>query len=666
MRTILSYIILSLSMYIASAQPCDFPLPPSNTCDEAPLLCDLDAYCSNNSAATNSGTPNAFCGQVENNNWVRFIAGSEEFVLEITVSNCNQGSGIQAQIFSTADCNFFTSVSNCVDGVNTSGTVNAVNLTIGNIYYLMIDGKNGDVCDYTFHVISGTILSPTDVSIEQENVLCENSTSNLKANVIGASDNLSFEWSSTNGNILTDNSNSSIEIDASGTYWVKVQDINGCSDSTSIEVELNAVPTISIATPDTINCLSNMTIRLQANSDIAPASFAWSTNDGNIISDANTAMPLIDAPGLYQVTVTNPSSTCTSTSSIPVFRDIQTPISIAGSDGELNCLNPSLSLDGSGSSTGHNFVYLWTSSPPGNIISGANTLMPLIEQPGIYTLQVTNLVNDCVDTDVVNISLNDAVPSGALFTLKQACYGEQTGSIQINSVEGGSPPFQYSFDGNSFQSSAAKNDLAKGDYIITIKDATGCEWDTTLSIVELEPLLLDFGKESLSIFLGDEIHLNAQTNIPFQQIDHASWQPPYPDCTDCLSRQAIPLQTSTYQLSLKDINGCTANAEIIVFVDKKRNVYIPNAFSPNGDGANDLFSINAGKGIVQIKHFKIFDRWGGLVYEAKDFQPNDATYGWDGRKQGKLLGKATYTYFAEIEFIDNEVILYHGSVHLLR
>lgn len=115
----------------AQAQPCNFPFSPSNTCANAPLVCDLDGLCSRNDAATNSGTPNAFCGQVENNNWIAFIAGSTSFQIQIDVSNCNQGSGLQAQFFSTNNCVNFSAVSNCLDPVNGSGTLICENLVIG-------------------------------------------------------------------------------------------------------------------------------------------------------------------------------------------------------------------------------------------------------------------------------------------------------------------------------------------------------------------------------------------------------------------------------------------------------------------------------------------------------------------------------------------------------
>jgi gliding motility-associated-like protein len=116
-----------------------------------------------------------------------------------------------------------------------------------------------------------------------------------------------------------------------------------------------------------------------------------------------------------------------------------------------------------------------------------------------------------------------------------------------------------------------------------------------------------------------------------------------------------------------DTSGCSITARIILRVDKTREVYIPNAFSPNGDGTNDRIMIfaNAEK-IIQVNTFRIFDRWGEIVFEANDFQPNDPKKGWDGFLNGEKLNPAVFVYFAEIEFIDGVTILYKGDVTLMQ
>ena len=200
----LSFWILLFCCFEIMAQPCNFPFAPTNTCSNAPTVCTLDGYCADNSDAVNSGTPNAFCGQVENNNWIAFIAGSTSFELEISVFNCNQNNGLQAQFFSSEDCNNFTAVSNCLDPVLGSDNLVCSNLTIGERYFLMMDGKGGDVCDYEYALIEGIILSPASVEIVPTNPLCEDGSTILESNAISSNANLTYSWTTSDGNIISD------------------------------------------------------------------------------------------------------------------------------------------------------------------------------------------------------------------------------------------------------------------------------------------------------------------------------------------------------------------------------------------------------------------------------------------------------------------------------
>ena len=105
---------------------------------------------------------------------------------------------------------------------------------------------------------------------------------------------------------------------------------------------------------------------------------------------------------------------------------------------------------------------------------------------------------------------------------------------------------------------------------------------------------------------------------------------------------------------------------VLIQVDKVRKIYIPNAFSPNGDGVNDYFMIYSGPGISQVLSFKIYDRWGEQLFQQLNFQPNDRAYGWDGTFKGQNMNNAVFVYVAEVAFIDGVKILYSGDVTLLR
>jgi len=391
------------------AQPCNFPFSPSNTCSNAPLVCNLDGFCSRNQSATNSGTPNAFCGQVENNNWIAFIAGSTSFEIQISVSNCNQGNGLQAQFFSTNNCSNFTAVSNCLDPVNDIGNLVCENLVIGEKYYLMMDGKGGDVCDYSYTLLSGETLSPASVDIETSNPLCEGETIDISANAISTNASLSYTWSSIDGNILSNVSSQSIQVDTAGTYRVDVTDSNGCTAFSEMVLVENALPQISPQQPDVLNCESNTTETLLIFLDPPNGvqyQFLWTTQNGNILEGANTASPTVDAPGIYEVMVTNDLG-CSNTASIEVIADVNTPIANAGEGGELNCITPVIELTSILSSLGQDFTYQWITMD-GNIIDGANSLNAFVDAPGIYTLLVSNVENGCTASDEVMVTLNDA------------------------------------------------------------------------------------------------------------------------------------------------------------------------------------------------------------------------------------------------------------------
>ena len=102
-------------------------------------------------------------------------------------------------------------------------------------------------------------------------------------------------------------------------------------------------------------------------------------------------------------------------------------------------------------------------------------------------------------------------------------------------------------------------------------------------------------------------------------------------------------------------------------IAKTREVFIPNAFSPNGDGQNDVFFIFANnERIKQINTFQVYDRWGEQVFLAENFQANDPSSGWNGKLNDEKLNPAVFVYFAEIEFIDGVKLIYKGDVTLME
>ncbi|MCB0654441.1 MAG: gliding motility-associated C-terminal domain-containing protein [Saprospiraceae bacterium] len=655
---------------ISFAQNCNFPLPPANTCANAPLLCDLDGYCSDNSGATNSGTPNAFCGVVENNNWISFIAGSTSLEIEVSVFGCNQGNGLQVHVFETDDCNFFISKSNCLDPVpnNGTGVMLATNLVIGQVYYLMMDGKGGDVCDYSYALLDGITLSPAEVVIDPPGYLCEGQTLTLEATTWSSNPGLIQEWSTLDGNILSGENSTMALIDMPGTYQLYIEDASGCTDSTFVMVEEAPLPIAEAGTADTLNCLNNTMIMLDGSHSFGfnALNYQWATSSGNIVSGANTPTPTINEPGAYFLTVSDQVTQCAAVDTVVVFIDANTPFAKTGGGGELNCVTPQIELNGIGSSFGNNFTYQWTTSG-GNITSGAQTLFPVVDAPGLYQLEVLNTINGCIAADQVLVTLNEEKPYGAEVAAFAPCFEMINGRIVIDTVFGGTPPFLYSFGDTILSYTNRAEYLPSGQYRVTIKDAIGCEWDTLVTVGSEVQLIADLG-EDFYLPLGCEYELVPLINIDESQVAGWNWIPEdLFSCDSCFNQLIRPLEnTQTFHFTYTDVNGCRASDAITIYLDRTRNVFIPNVFSPNGDGVNDIFYINAGKDVALIRSFTVYDRWGSMVHETREFAPNDPAFGWDGKLGRKNLNESVFAYVVEVEFLDGWFQQYTGSVILVR
>ena len=115
------------------------------------------------------------------------------------------------------------------------------------------------------------------------------------------------------------------------------------------------------------------------------------------------------------------------------------------------------------------------------------------------------------------------------------------------------------------------------------------------------------------------------------------------------------------------MNGCIGVGEILVELERNRNIYIPNVFSPNGDDKNDYFGTFAGVGVKSINFIRIFDRWGELLFQTENLVPSgDPSAGWDGTFRGKPVETGVYVYIVEVSFEDGIKLLYRGDITLAR
>lgn len=203
--------------------------------------------------------------------------------------------------------------------------------------------------------------------------------------------------------------------------------------------------------------------------------------------------------------------------------------------------------------------------------------------------------------------------------------------------------------------------------IYTVMTTTACGTFTdAIEVLPIEPPFIDLGADK-TIEQGERIALDYTTNAKGKV--KFLWTPEGENtglsCTDCPEPTIKPLHTATYFVTIKDENNCTASDTIQITVVPVREVFSPSAFSPNGDGINDIFYLQ-GKGDTKILYLRIFDRWGNLVFQIQNSYINDAAFGWDGTWKNKPLPAQSFIFVARLEFADQAQKQLSGEVTLLR
>lgn len=293
------------------------------------------------------------------------------------------------------------------------------------------------------------------------------------------------------------------------------------------------------------------------------------------------------------------------------------------------------------------FTYSWN-----GVLSG-NSFQANIG-PGTYDLTIADN-NDCEYSNSYIILEPDSLLA-QVTTSDAICFGDENGVAEIT-VEGGTLP--YRFEWNNGLNTNESDQLIAGNYSVTITDNQSCKFELSFAIQEPAVFLAEIVPPFDSIAFGNTstLLLNVSTdNLPV----NIEWSPTEGlSCLDCINPIASPLETTIYTASLTDASGCFTSAQAVIVVKDKKIFFVPNIFTPNGDGQNDIFHPQ----IRGVKKYSllIYNRWGEKVFETQDVNE-----GWDGTFKGKLLGTGTFIYHLIVVFKDNVVKEHKGSVQLAR
>jgi hypothetical protein len=529
-------------------------------------------------------------------------------------------------------------------------------VSLPGMYTVVVRAPNG--CTFTGVVmVAANQQAPQGVSALGTTLTCAQPTNTITAGSTTAG--VTYLWTGPN------NFSASVQsptVSVGGTYTVVLTNpANGCTASATASVQTDQQPPSVSAQGGIVTC-SAPSIALTATSNPATVTWSW-TGPGGFTSTQQS--PQATLAGVYTVVATNTANGCTASSTAVVVSDQQPPQLTIAVPGLLTCNTTQVSLTVQVVPTG-SYTYQWTTQG-GQIASGSSSATAVVTAAGQYSVLVTSQQNGCTNSASTEVRADSATISGAQLAPKAvSCFGRKDGSVRVVSVQGGTPPYLYGLGNNGLSPQVEFTALAPGTYTLNIQDANGCEWSTTFAIGEPEELVVELGPDT-TIYLGDPIRISIDNVVNFPgRVVSARLDPP--DWKDSLGRDLYPLKSFRYTLSVADSNGCRASDSRLVVVDKTRFVYIPNVFLPDAANENSVFFISARypRHVTNIRSFLIFDRWGNVVFERFNFPPNDPTMGWDGLVRGSRGLPGVYVYYAEIEFVDGETILYKGDVTLMR
>ncbi len=511
--------------------------------------------------------------------------------------------------------------------------------------------------DYQIHVSDGWNDTTFTVSVHEppllefqvlslQDPLCfEECSGQIEVMATGGTPPYSFFWDGASGT-------NTINGLCAGHYALTISDANNCTTTAAFDLQNPPEFTAEITLANPISCFGGSDGSLQVTTSEGPPQTAgWNTGaEGALLEN----LP----EGNYSVTVTNANG-CQAVASyflegpdeaLHVELQVLQPVSCYGEeDAILQALvtGPAGSLE-----------YSW-SVPAGDT--------PLLENLGAGSYAVT-IENETGCTAEAQIELTQPTPLMVSWEVKDVTCpeGEESGAIQLLQIEGGTAPYLYSINGQPLSDESLFTGLGAGEYLLTTEDAQGCRIEETIIIQAPPQPIVSLGGDR-KITLGASLTLEAEVNMDGLQYQ---WQTTLPySCNNALCDEITLLPTNSGQVSITVTDSLTlcSDADVIfIEVDKTRHVYIPNAFSPNGDGLNDRLSIYGGPDVAQIISWRIYDRLGGLVFEANSFEPGSPLSSWDGYWRGRPAAAGVYAYVAEIAFVDGAVEVFSGDITLLR
>lgn len=445
---------------------------------------------------------------------------------------------------------------------------------------------------------------------------------------------------------------------STGIYNItlRVNTVGGCTDSTSRLLKIVASPKATIAGPDSA-CINSSTNFLGGlvQPDTSFIQWVWTFGNGGVSSGQPAVSQVFSTAGNFIIRATATNSTGCTDSAMHPIRILQLPVIDAGND-TLVCRGQVDTLTPSGGAS-----YTWQSHPTLSCTNCTNPVASPLNVPVTYFVTGTSALG-CVNRDSITVSVVQPF-NISVSNHDSLCLGQ---SVKL--LVSGTDKYEWSpiagLDNPISNNPSVQPDTTTRYTVVGI-DNQNCFRDTAFVNITVFPVpAFNIIPDNISIASGSNVTLNT-TNSP--DITSWQWTPTTAlSCVSCREPIASPNLDVTYTAVVTNAGGCSARDKVSISITcVEGNLYMPNTFSPNNDGMNDVF-YPRGKGIADIKLFRIFNRWGALVYERSNFAANDASAGWLGTFRNQALTSDVFVYMIEVMCANGQLFKYKGNVTLVR
>ena len=464
-----------------------------------------------------------------------------------------------------------------------------------------------------------------------------------------------YKWVWGTGNVQ-DTSNLkavSFTYPSAGTYEVTLSlfPSTGCNISKTETVTILERP-IGDINGSLVSCAKD-SVSFSGLADKNPiSSWIWSFGNGNTSIVQNPVKQVFANAGNYPVRLIIENGVgCRDTITKTIKVNPLPVIGLNGIQSQL-CLGSSLKLDAKGGGT-----YFWSPSTDLSSTTSASTNASP-KNDIVYRVNVTS-TDGCISNDSISIKVTQP------FTLLASvdtfvCVG---GSVQLSAS--GAEKYLWSGTGvNSNANSVTVKPAATSTYTVKGTGLFDCFTFSKDIVVKVIPYpTVDAGNDT-TMMVGTVIQLKP---LYSSDVSRYSWSPStFLSCLNCPNPYASPEQPIEYKVTATNAYNCsTSDTRKISLLCNAESVFLPNTFTPNADGVNDVL-YPRGEGIKSVKHLRIFNRWGQLVYERLNFNTNDRSMAWDGTFKGQALPPDVFVFSMAVICDNNQLVETKGNVMIVR